>query len=107
MPATSAPAPTTAPAVAAPTTEAAAPTTRTRSDHGSHGRTHRPSLASTNTGKLLRIRLYSDIQNLDPSFMVSENDTDIMQSVMSGLVTYAPNSYNIQNDLAETILYLF
>jgi peptide/nickel transport system substrate-binding protein len=78
-PATSAPAPTQAPAP----TEAPAPTAA--------------------EPKVLRIRLYGDIQNLDPAFLVSENDNDVGMNVISGLVTYGANSYDIVNDLAESI----
>ncbi len=53
--------------------------------------------------KILRVRLYSDIQNLDPAFQISENDTMVANSVMSGLVRYCANSYDICNDLAESI----
>ncbi len=53
--------------------------------------------------KILRIRLYGDIQNIDPAFRVSANDDAVGAGVISGLVTYAPNSYEIANDLAETI----
>jgi peptide/nickel transport system substrate-binding protein len=102
-PATSAPAPTTAPAVSAPTEVPAAPTSAPAPTAAPTAAPTVAAQASTNTGKVLRIRLYSDIQNVDPSFLVSENDTDVAQTVMSGLVTYAPNSYNIQNDLAESI----
>src|SRR3990170_169478 len=41
--------------------------------------------------KILRVRLYGDIQNLDPAFQISENDTMVANSVMSGLVRYCPN----------------
>ncbi len=53
--------------------------------------------------KILRVRLYGDIQNLDPAFQISENDTMVANSVMSGLVRYCANSYEICNDLAESI----
>ncbi len=53
--------------------------------------------------KILRVRLYGDIQNIDPAFRVSANDDAVGAGVISGLVTYAPNSYDIANDLAETI----
>ncbi len=96
-------APTTAPAVAAPTEVPAAPTSAPAPTAAPTAAPTVAAQASANTGKVLRIRLYSDIQNVDPSFLVSENDTDIAETVMSGLVTYAPNSYNIQNDLAESI----
>jgi len=53
--------------------------------------------------KILRVRMYGDIQNLDPAFQISENDTMVANSVMSGLVRYCANSYELCNDLAETI----
>ena len=53
--------------------------------------------------KILRIRLYGDIQNMDPAFYISANDTAVATNVFSGLVTYAPNSYEVINDLAESI----
>jgi peptide/nickel transport system substrate-binding protein len=53
--------------------------------------------------KILRVRMYGDIQNLDPAFQISENDTMVANSVMSGLVRYCANSYEICNDLAESI----
>lgn len=53
--------------------------------------------------KILTVRLYSDIQNLDPAFQISENDTVVANTVMDGLVRYCPNSYDLCNQLAETI----
>ncbi len=53
--------------------------------------------------KILRVRLYSDISNLDPAFQVSENDSVVAYAVMDGLVRYCPNSYDICNQLAESI----
>jgi peptide/nickel transport system substrate-binding protein len=53
--------------------------------------------------KILKIRLYGDIQNIDPAFYKSANDKVVGTNVYSGLVTYAPNSYDIANDLAESI----
>ncbi len=53
--------------------------------------------------KILRVRLYGDIQNLDPAFQISENDTVVANAVMDGLVRYCPNSYDICNELAEEI----
>ena len=53
--------------------------------------------------KVLRVRLYGDIQNLDPAFQISENDTVVANAVMNGLVRYCPNSYDICNELAESI----
>jgi peptide/nickel transport system substrate-binding protein len=53
--------------------------------------------------KVLKVRLYGDIQNLDPAFQISENDTVVANAVMNGLVRYCPNSYDICNELAESI----
>ena len=53
--------------------------------------------------KILRVRLYGDIQNLDPAFQISENDTVVANAVTNGLVRYCPNSYDICNELAESI----
>ena len=51
--------------------------------------------------RILRIRLYGDIQNLDPAFRISENDEVVSNAVMNGLVRYCPNSYDLCNQLAE------
>jgi peptide/nickel transport system substrate-binding protein len=53
--------------------------------------------------KILRVRLYGDIQNLDPAFRISENDEVVSNAVMNGLVRYCPNSYELCNQLAEEI----
>jgi len=53
--------------------------------------------------RMLRVRLYGDIQNLDPAFQISENDTVVSNAVMEGLVRYCPNSYELCNQLAEEI----
>lgn len=53
--------------------------------------------------KILRVRLYGDIQNLDPAFQISENDTVVANAVMDGLVRYCPNSYDLCNQLAEEV----
>ena len=53
--------------------------------------------------KILTVRIYGDIQNLDPAFQISENDTVVANAVMDGLVRYCPNSYDLCNELAETI----
>lgn len=84
---TTAPAATSAPAAAATSVPAAA--------------TKVP--ASASSSKILRVRLYSDIANLDPIARVSNNDETVMACVMSGLVGYKPNSYDTFNDLAEKI----
>ena len=53
--------------------------------------------------KILRVRLYGDIQNLDPAFRISENDEVVSNAVMNGLVRYCPNSYDLCNQLVEEI----
>jgi peptide/nickel transport system substrate-binding protein len=53
--------------------------------------------------KILRIRLYGDIQNLDPAFRISQNDDVVSNCVMEGLVRYGPNSYDTVNQLAESL----
>ncbi|MFW5942361.1 MAG: ABC transporter substrate-binding protein [Chloroflexota bacterium] len=53
--------------------------------------------------RILRVRLYGDIQNLDPAFQISENDTVVANAVMEGLVRYCPNSYDICDQLAEEL----
>jgi len=84
---TQAPAPTAAPTVA-PTvapTKAPAPTTA-------------PAAA-----KVLKLRLYGDIQNMDPAFIISQNDWVVGDCITGALVRYGPNSYDILNDLAEEV----
>jgi len=53
--------------------------------------------------KILTVRLYGDIQNLDPAFQISENDTVVANAVMNRLVGYCPNSYDLCNQLAEEL----
>ncbi|MFC2031466.1 ABC transporter substrate-binding protein [Chloroflexota bacterium] len=53
--------------------------------------------------KILTVRMYSDIVNMDPAFVVSENDSVVAYAVQNGLVRYCPESYEICNDLAEEI----
>ena len=53
--------------------------------------------------KILRVRLYGDIQNMDPAFQISENDSVVFNAVTNGLVRYCSNSYELCNELAESI----
>jgi peptide/nickel transport system substrate-binding protein len=88
-----------APAVPAATSEPA-----TSEPATSEPATSEPTVAPVPTGpKILKIRLYGDIQNMDPAMYVSANDLAVGTNVFSGLVTYAPNSYDVVNDLAESI----
>ncbi len=53
--------------------------------------------------KILTVRMYSDIVNMDPAFQISENDSVVFNAVTNGLVRYCPNSYELCNELAESI----
>lgn len=53
--------------------------------------------------RILRVRLYGDIQNLDPAHRISQNDDVVLNAVTEGLVRYGPGSYDVINQLAETI----
>ncbi len=78
-----------------PAAPAAAPTTAPTSP---------PAPTAVPAGpKIVRIRLYGDIQNLDPAFRISQNDDVVANCVNDGLVRYAADSYEIVNQLAETI----
>jgi peptide/nickel transport system substrate-binding protein len=81
--------PTSAPATAVPNT-AVPPTTV-------------PPTSAPAEVKVLKIRLYGDIQVLDPAFYVSANDKVVGTNIYNGLVTYGANSYDVVNDLAESI----
>ena len=50
----------------------------------------------------LKIRLVSDISNLDPAFYPSSVDEATFAAVSEGLVTYKPGTFEIVNQLAET-----
>lgn len=82
-----APAPVPAPG-AAPTTAPAAPAA---------------APAAPAAARVVKIRLYSDIQNLDPANRTSNNDEVVMDALYSRLVKYAPGTYELINDLAEKI----
>ncbi len=53
--------------------------------------------------KILKVRLYGDIQNMDPAHQISENDGVVFNAVTNGLVRYCSNSYELCNELAESI----
>lgn len=53
--------------------------------------------------KILRVRLYGDIMNLDPAFRISQNDDVVSNCVMEGLVRYGANSYDLVQQLAEEL----
>jgi peptide/nickel transport system substrate-binding protein len=64
-----------------------------------------PAVAPTaaGSGKLLKLRSYIDIVSMDPISRIGQPESDISDCVMRGLVRYAPNSYELYNDLAESI----
>jgi peptide/nickel transport system substrate-binding protein len=45
-----------------------------------------PHVALSQDGKVLRVRSYSDIQNLDPAFRKSAPEDDIMRNIFVGLI---------------------
>ncbi|MDQ2067637.1 ABC transporter substrate-binding protein [Xinfangfangia sp. CPCC 101601] len=68
-----------------------------------------PRNASAATGGILRVRSYSDLQVLDPAFMMSQSDQDIMQAIFTKLVarpagdewTWAPGDVESIEQLDE------
>jgi peptide/nickel transport system substrate-binding protein len=96
-----APQPTQAPAATSAPTQAPAPTaTPVPPTATAVPPTATPMPAEP---KILKIRLYGDIQNVDPAFRISQNDDVVANCVMDGLVRYGPNSYDLVNQLAEKI----
>lgn len=83
-------APTAAPAAATKAPAAQAPTAQ-------------PAAAKPAGSKILRVRLYGDIKNMDPAFIGSQNDWVVGNTILQGLVTYAPNSYEVVNELADSM----
>lgn len=53
--------------------------------------------------KIFRMRLEHDIRTVDPAFHYSDIEEFAASPIFNGLVTYGPNSYDIVNDLAESI----
>lgn len=55
-------------------------------------------------GKVLKIRSYADIQNLDPSFISAAPDTDIGRAIFSSLIVASPGSeWGYDLDAAESL----
>jgi peptide/nickel transport system substrate-binding protein len=102
---TQAPAPTTAPTQAPAPTQASAPTAApTEPPAPTVAPTQPPApTAASAEPKILRIRLYGDIQNMDPAFVTSQNDWVVGNTILDGLVSYGPNSYDVVNELVDTI----
>ncbi len=65
--------------------------------------TQAPPTAAPAEPKVLRVRLYGDIKNMDPAFVSSQNDWVVGNTILNGLVSYGPDSYEVVNELAESI----
>jgi ABC-type transport system substrate-binding protein len=94
---TAAPQPTEAPAATAaegqdPTAEAPAATEAPE-----------PTAGAPAEPKVLRVRFTNDMSNADPAFHPSTIDTVIAETVLEGLVTYKPGTWELENVLAESI----
>src|SRR6516225_4040929 len=50
-----------------------------------------PRFSLADEGKTLRVRVYSDIQNLDPGFRVSEPDSEVMYCIFAPMAMFMPN----------------
>jgi peptide/nickel transport system substrate-binding protein len=88
---------------AAPTAAPAATTAPTKAPAATTAPTAAPTKAPAAGPKVLKVRLYSDIANMDPSYAVSQNDWVVADCIMNGLINYGPNSYDIVNALAESV----
>jgi peptide/nickel transport system substrate-binding protein len=62
-----------------------------------------PTAESEAEAKVLRIRANSDLSTADPAFHPASMDTMVAESVMEGLVTYQPGTWEVVNVLAEAI----
>jgi peptide/nickel transport system substrate-binding protein len=58
--------------------------------------------AAASASKTLRIRLETDITNLDPAFFPTEADEVVTGCVHEGLVTFKPGTFDVVNCLAES-----
>ncbi len=50
-----------------------------------------PRYSLADDGNTLRVRVYSDIQNLDPGFRVSEPDSEVMACIFAPMAQFKPN----------------
>lgn len=53
--------------------------------------------------KILRARLIVDVRDMDPAFETGATEASVTRGVLDGLVGYEPGTYNLVNELAETI----
>lgn len=54
-------------------------------------------------GRTFRYALSPDIVSLDPAFFTHQSEDLLLNCIYSNLVAFGPNTYELQNDLAETI----
>src|SRR5882724_11792420 len=50
-----------------------------------------PRYSLADDGNTLRVRVYSDIQNLDPGFRVAEPDAEVMGCIFAPMAQFKPN----------------
>ena len=63
-----------------------------------------PKMALSADGKILRVRAYTDIQNIDPAFRTGSPEDDVMKCILPGLVSVkAGDEWGWQLDCAEKI----
>lgn len=67
------------------------------------GSLYEPLIAKGAKNKTLRVRLYSDMQTLDPANYKASPEAAIGRAIYSKLVRYKPNSYELENDAVESI----
>ncbi len=61
-----------------------------------------PRAAISQDGKVLRVRAYADIQNLDPAFRKASVEDDVMRNIFPGLATMTPgDAWQWQPDAAK------
>src|SRR5258708_20336258 len=64
----------------------------------------KPSSASTRPPTTtLTYRPSIDVQNMDPAFWVSQDDWIIFNCIYEGLVTFRPGTWELVNNLAESL----
>lgn len=57
--------------------------------------------ALSQDGKVLRLRLLADIQNLDPAFEPQDHDLQVIFNIYENLVSFKPGTFELINTLAE------
>jgi peptide/nickel transport system substrate-binding protein len=62
-----------------------------------------PMPAPPDTPRILRVRLIVDVRDMDPAFETGATEASVTRGILEGLVGYEPGTYNIVNELAESI----